>query len=61
MRELSGLYESFPNIGTKAKPTMVSCDVPYVELELRGGQQNGAKAQQESKTLLVLQRLTTLS
>lgn len=45
MRELSGPYESFSNIGTKAKPTVVSCDVPYVQLELRGGKQNGEKAQ----------------
>lgn len=27
--------KTFPNIGTKAKPTVVSCDVPYVQLELR--------------------------
>lgn len=61
VRELSGPYERSPNIGTKAKPTMVSCDVPYAELKLRGGQQDGEQTQQESKTLLVLQRLMTLS
>lgn len=30
-----GCMKTFPNIGTKAKPTVVSCDVLYVQLQLR--------------------------
>lgn len=56
-RELCGQYESFPNMAPRQNQLWfpVTSLVQYVQHELKGGQENGEKAQQEeSKTLLVL-------
>lgn len=61
MRELSGQYESFSNMALRQNQLWfpVTSLIQYVQHELKEGQENGQKSQQEeSKILLVLQRLT---